>query len=864
MIRVIRRLLELVDVNASGIADGETLVWDADADEFVAGVATGGGSQDLTSVLDEGNDAGGVRITGLGNPSAAQDADTKAARDAAIATAVSNLVNAAPGLLDTLDELAAALGDDANFAATITTVLAGKQPLDADLTALAALTTTSFGRGLLTLANQAALLAAAGAAAAVHAHAGEDITSGTIADARIASTIARDSEVASGLTILRSQVASAFVSPSGDASGDEDMGVAQETIDDVHDAGGGTVQFTFAPNAAPYWIPQLKIRAGVIVAGFGRMGTVVKAPLGQPAGLHMCVLGGDDPGAEGHCGPRDLTFHGNNGFANVYPANWGLQDNAFGGIHWAGGGSGGLGSLVNPFASDRLLQINNVMVVSVPGKGAYFSNNASSLIDGLFTCWTGDTGIDFSAYDMLVLKAIAGFAGVTLADPLGAGAIAAALVGTSAVQIASLKVWWPQVNFKQTDPITWDPAAGLGLAITGGDGFIGDNLFAQDCGYGFVISGGSGARIRGHAQNCKVAVNPWGGDDFDIDVSVDYGNNGSLVAPQYAIASVHGAAIRHSKIRVKYSSSISFSHGPGYFDTNGTALAGSDVEVKCAGSQDVDYDTDITIDAYLAPITRVGTLTGDITIHAPENTSGASNFTGVQPYHDQWYVIRLSQDETGGRTATFDANHATAGAVPDTPLTTTTLRFQWNSDTALWEETNRSTSTPPEDTGEPGILEIGNSDAGDGYTNWPANYVVLIGPIEVPATGTLKRIFVRAGAQDGAEGSIDGHLRVEAYADDGGAAGDLLVLSDEITILPTDDFDDLEFTVDDTAVTEGDVLWLGFATGAGGNIGVRATQAQPSGASFYVANPGPGIPDPISGLTGYTDLYEIWAEIETA
>lgn len=44
-----------------------------------------------------------------------------------------------PEALDTLDELAAALGDDANFAASVTTALAGKQPLDADLTAIAAL-----------------------------------------------------------------------------------------------------------------------------------------------------------------------------------------------------------------------------------------------------------------------------------------------------------------------------------------------------------------------------------------------------------------------------------------------------------------------------------------------------------------------------------------------------------------------------------------------------------------------------------------------------------------------------------------------------------------------------------------------------
>lgn len=48
-----------------------------------------------------------------------------------------------PAALDTLDELAAALADDANFASTVTTSLAGKQPLDTDLTAIAALTSAA-------------------------------------------------------------------------------------------------------------------------------------------------------------------------------------------------------------------------------------------------------------------------------------------------------------------------------------------------------------------------------------------------------------------------------------------------------------------------------------------------------------------------------------------------------------------------------------------------------------------------------------------------------------------------------------------------------------------------------------------------
>lgn len=44
-------------------------------------------------------------------------------------TAISNLIDGAPGALDTLNELAAALGDDANYASTITNALADKAPL---------------------------------------------------------------------------------------------------------------------------------------------------------------------------------------------------------------------------------------------------------------------------------------------------------------------------------------------------------------------------------------------------------------------------------------------------------------------------------------------------------------------------------------------------------------------------------------------------------------------------------------------------------------------------------------------------------------------------------------------------------------
>ena len=51
---------------------------------------------------------------------------TTIARDTELAAAVAALVASAPGTLDTLDELAAALGDDPNFATTITTLIGTK------------------------------------------------------------------------------------------------------------------------------------------------------------------------------------------------------------------------------------------------------------------------------------------------------------------------------------------------------------------------------------------------------------------------------------------------------------------------------------------------------------------------------------------------------------------------------------------------------------------------------------------------------------------------------------------------------------------------------------------------------------------
>jgi len=70
-----------------------------------------------------------IPSTATATTQSAGDNSTKVATTAYVETAVSNLISAAPAALDTLDELAAALGDDANFSTTITNSLALKAPL---------------------------------------------------------------------------------------------------------------------------------------------------------------------------------------------------------------------------------------------------------------------------------------------------------------------------------------------------------------------------------------------------------------------------------------------------------------------------------------------------------------------------------------------------------------------------------------------------------------------------------------------------------------------------------------------------------------------------------------------------------------
>jgi len=114
----------------------------------------------------------GNRIVNVGDPTAGQDAATRAW----VLAQLTSIVGGAPTGLDTLVEIASSINNDTNFAGTmaaqlaainatlttLNTTVAGKQPLDSDLTAIAGLSTTTFGRSLLVTADAAALRTALG------------------------------------------------------------------------------------------------------------------------------------------------------------------------------------------------------------------------------------------------------------------------------------------------------------------------------------------------------------------------------------------------------------------------------------------------------------------------------------------------------------------------------------------------------------------------------------------------------------------------------------------------------------------------------------------------------------------------------
>jgi len=99
-----------IEDNNLYFASNSNIILNADVDSYLGSVSTG------NQIATQGyvDSAISTEVTDRNN---------------AITTAVDNLVDGAPGLLDTLNEIAAAIADDENYSTTMTTALAAKAPL---------------------------------------------------------------------------------------------------------------------------------------------------------------------------------------------------------------------------------------------------------------------------------------------------------------------------------------------------------------------------------------------------------------------------------------------------------------------------------------------------------------------------------------------------------------------------------------------------------------------------------------------------------------------------------------------------------------------------------------------------------------
>jgi cytoskeletal protein CcmA (bactofilin family) len=148
----------------------------------------GGTSFDGTANITPANATTAVNVTGTigssttGTTQSAGDNSTKIATTAFVETAISNLIDSSPGALNTLNELAAAIGDDANFSTTITNSIATKLNLSGGtMTGAINLNSNNITNGG-TIAGTFS-----GSGAALTALNASNVSSGTIAAARLGS-----------------------------------------------------------------------------------------------------------------------------------------------------------------------------------------------------------------------------------------------------------------------------------------------------------------------------------------------------------------------------------------------------------------------------------------------------------------------------------------------------------------------------------------------------------------------------------------------------------------------------------------------------------------------------------------------------
>ena len=236
-----------------------------------------------------------------GNPTtttqSAGDNSTKIATTAYADNAVATAIDAAPAALDTLNELAASLGDDANFAATMTTSLAGKLSTDAG-----AVGTTNLADDAVTadkLADSINTEIAANTAKVTNATHTGDVTGSTaltiatsaVTNAKINTSAVTSGKIASS-AVTNGKIADDSVSYEkiDDEFTTSDALTAAATVDVDFDA---AQVFTLTPTSATtlnITNPKVGITKAIIVTGAGSSYTLAFT-VGGASGTFNLIAG---------------------------------------------------------------------------------------------------------------------------------------------------------------------------------------------------------------------------------------------------------------------------------------------------------------------------------------------------------------------------------------------------------------------------------------------------------------------------------------------------------------------------------------------------------------------------------------------
>ena len=236
----------------------------------------------------------------------ASDNSTKIATTAYADNAVANAIDAAPAALDTLNELAASLGDDANFAGTMTTSLAGKLS-----TAAGAVGTSNIADDAVTadkLANSINTEIAANTAKVTNATHTGDVTGST------ALTIADDA-----VTIAKIADAAIVTESEGIASNDNDttLPTSAAVKDYVDTATGGIGVSVISSNttAASGNLYVLTANLTLTLPSSPSAGNYVK--VSNRSGVATCIVARNSENIMGAA--ADLTLDKlNSGFELIY------------------------------------------------------------------------------------------------------------------------------------------------------------------------------------------------------------------------------------------------------------------------------------------------------------------------------------------------------------------------------------------------------------------------------------------------------------------------------------------------------------------------------------------------------------------